>query len=156
MEDIRIEKMREGDLPQVLAIENLSFPTPFTESLFRMELNLNVAHLFVARVNGALVGYIDYWRVGPDVHVITIAVHPDWRRHHIGSALLEFMLADCRSHQVEHVSLDVRPTNKTGIALYEKFGFRQTGLRKGYYQDNQEDALVLGLSLEEKKEHAAN
>ena len=147
MQGLVIEKMRETDLPDVLAIENLSFPTPFTENLFRMELNLNVAHLFVARKEGRLIGYLDFWRVGPEVHLITIAVHPEFRKYKIGSILLDFMLADCRRHHVEHVSLDVRPSNDAAIRLYEKYGFRQTGLRKAYYQDNQEDALVLGLSF---------
>jgi ribosomal-protein-alanine N-acetyltransferase len=147
MEGIVIEKMKESDLPAVLAIENVSFPTPFTESLFRMELNLNVAHLYVAKKESRIVGYVDFWRVGPEMHLITIAVHPEFRKLHIGSALVEFMIDNAKTHRVEHISLDVRPSNGSGMALYEKYGFRQTGLRKGYYQDNQEDALVLGLTL---------
>lgn len=148
--DVAIERMKESDLAEVMAIETVSFPTPFTLNLFRMELNLNVAHLFVALCEGRIVGYIDYWRVGPEIHLITIAVHPDWRNHRIGSRLIEFMLADARRNRVETVSLDVRPSNAAGLRLYSKYGFRQVGVRKKYYQDNDEDALVLGLSLKEE------
>lgn len=151
MEGLAIEKMKAEDLPAVLAIENVSFATPFTENLFRMELDLNVAHLYVARKDGAVVGYIDYWRVGPEVHLITVAVHPDWRKHKIGSTLVEFMLEDAQKNSVEQISLDVRPSNEAAISLYRKFGFQKTGLRKGYYRDNNEDALVLGLSLKQDK-----
>jgi ribosomal-protein-alanine N-acetyltransferase len=153
--DVVIEKMKESDLAEVMAIEAISFPTPFTLNLFRMELNLNVAHLFVARREGRIVGYIDYWRVGPEIHLITIAVGPDWRNHRIGSRLIEFMLEDARKNRVETVSLDVRPSNAAGLKLYSKFGFRQVGVRKKYYQDNDEDALVLGLSLKEEIREAS-
>ncbi|HSA58111.1 MAG TPA: ribosomal protein S18-alanine N-acetyltransferase [bacterium] len=152
--DVVIERMKESDLSEVMAIETVSFPTPFTLNLFRMELNLNVAHLFVARSEGNIVGYIDYWRVGPEVHLITIAVHPDWRKLSIASRLIESMLEDARKNKVESVSLDVRPSNAAGLRLYSKYGFRQVGVRRKYYQDNDEDALVLGLSLKEESRDA--
>ena len=80
MPEIVIERMKIEDLDQVLAIENVSFPTPFTENLFRMELKLQLAQIYVARGEGKVVGYIDYWNVGHEAHVITIAVHPEWRK----------------------------------------------------------------------------
>lgn len=152
MDEIVIEKMKESDLPEVLAIEQVSFPTPFTLNLFKMELNLNVAHLFVARQAGKVVGYVDFWRVGPEAHLITIAVHPDHRKHGIGSKLVTFMLDEVKKSRVEVVSLDVRPSNAAGLKLYASFGFRQAGIRKRYYQDNDEDALVLNLDLKTAKE----
>jgi ribosomal-protein-alanine N-acetyltransferase len=152
MEEVLIEKMKETDLADVLAIEQASFPTPFTLNLFRMELNLNVAHLFVARKQQKIVGYIDFWRVGPEAHLITIGVDPKARKHGVGSKLVAFMLEDVKRNRVESVSLDVRPTNAAALKLYEKFGFRQVGVRKKYYQDNDEDALVLGLALKESEQ----
>jgi ribosomal-protein-alanine N-acetyltransferase len=104
----------------------------------------------VARAEGKVVAYIDFWRVGPEAHLITIAVHPDWRKHKIGSRLIDVMLEDARKNRVENVSLDVRPSNAAGLKLYGKYGFRQVGVRKKYYQDNDEDALVLGLSLKDE------
>lgn len=151
-DDYLIQKMAESDLPEVLAIETASFPTPFTINLFRMELNLNVAHLFVIRKEAKVIGYVDFWRVGPEVHLITIGVHPDFRRRGVGTKLIEFMLGEARKNRVETVSLDVRPSNAAGLKLYEKFGFRQAGVRRRYYQDNDEDALVLSLHLKESEQ----
>ena len=153
--DTLIQKMTEADLPEVLGIENVSFPTPFTVNLFRMELNLNVAHLFVIRKEGKVIGYIDFWRVGPEVHLITIGVHPDFRKRGVGTQLIDFMLGEARKNRVETVSLDVRPSNAAGLKLYEKFGFRQAGIRRRYYQDNDEDALVLSLHLKESEQPSA-
>ncbi|HEX5038193.1 MAG TPA: ribosomal protein S18-alanine N-acetyltransferase [bacterium] len=154
-DDYLIQKMTESDLPEVLAIESASFPTPFTINLFRMELNLNVAHLFVIRKDGKVIGYIDFWRVGPEVHLITIGVQPDFRRRGVGTKLIEFMLGEARKNRVETVSLDVRPSNAAGLKLYQKFGFRQAGVRRRYYQDNDEDALVLSLHLKESEQPSA-
>lgn len=147
-----IQKMTEADLPDVLAIEQASFPTPFTLNLFKMEMNLNVAHLFVARQSGRVVGYVDFWRVGPEAHLITIGVDPKARKMGVASQLVSFMLEDLKKNRVESISLDVRPTNAAAMKLYEKFGFRQVGVRKRYYQDNDEDALVLGLTLKKSEQ----
>lgn len=139
--------MEPADLPQVLAIENASFPVPFSENLFRMELSLKVANLTVAKGNGVIFGYIDYWHVEDEFHLITFAVHPDFRQRHIGGDLMNFMLDEARRKAVRKITLDVRPTNTAALALYAKLGFRQIAVRKGYYQDNQEDALVLSLEF---------
>lgn len=142
-----IEKMKLEDLPEVLAIEKASFPIPFSEDLFRMELQLEVAHLSVARWEGKLVGYIDFWRVDAEIYLITIAVHPEWRQKAIGASLMEVMIQEARKDGVLKITLDVRPSNVAGLALYHHYGFEQVGIRKAYYQDNQEDALVLSLAL---------
>ncbi len=147
MDEVSIQLMMEADLPEVLAIEALSFPIPFTEKLFRMELNLRVARLYVAKEKGKIIGYIDYWNIETEIHVITFAVHPDWRRRQIGSRLLQFMMDDGARSHVKLYTLDVRASNQTAIRLYEKFGFRQTGLRKKYYQDNEEDALIMSCTV---------
>jgi ribosomal-protein-alanine N-acetyltransferase len=138
--------MKLEDLPQVMAIENVSFPLPFSENLFRMELNLDVARLYVERMDDTIVGYIDYWHVGSEFHVITIATDPECRRRGIGSALMEFMLEDAGRNSVKLITLDVRPSNTEALALYRKYGFEQSGVRKRYYQDNGEDALILSKS----------
>jgi ribosomal-protein-alanine N-acetyltransferase len=186
-----IERMTLEDLPQVLAIEQASFPLPFSENLFRMELNLDVAKLYVVRrkrkvnegrspsgVNGEIsvaqmggsggeavsppvvtddevIGYIDYWHIGPEIHIITVAVHPDWRRRGIGSALMDLLLGEAKRSGAKTVSLDVRPSNQPALELYRKFGFEQTGLRRRYYQDNDEDALTMTLRIENNDETSA-
>ncbi len=174
-----IARMDIQDLPQVLAIENASFPVPFSENLFRMELKLDVANLYVAREtnespDARIIGYIDYWHVEDEFHLITFAVHPASRRRHVGEALMNFMLEEAHQKTVKKITLDVRPSNTVALALYAKLGFRQIAVRKGYYspppltsrslsggikwrepaeasakagQDNQEDALVLSLEI---------
>lgn len=146
---LTIEKMTLEDLPQVMAIENVSFSLPFTENLFRMEMNLDVASLYVARLQGVVVGYIDYWLVGPEMHLITIAVDPKLRRTHIGCSLIEFMIRDARKNKAAEIVLDVRASNQEALGLYAKYGFKQIGLRKKYYHDNDEDALVMELTFHE-------
>lgn len=144
---ITIEKMTEQDLSRVLQIENDSFPTPFSENLFRGELRFALAHPYVARAGGEVVGYVDYWIVGSEAHVITLAVKSSWRKHSVGRALVEWMMQDVRQRKVEMLSLDVRPSNTAALQLYKGFGFTQTGIRKKYYRDNDEDALILTKTL---------
>ncbi len=145
---IILEPMREEDLPQVMDIENASFPTPFSKSLFQMELRLDVARLFVARRSRVnVVGYIDYWKVGGEIHLITLAVHPDSRRRGIAKLLMQRMMDDAGQCGTRWATLDVRVSNEAAIRLYEGFGFQKAGLRKKYYQDNDEDALVMSLEM---------
>ena len=142
-----INKATESDLPEVLAIEINSFPMPFSEKLFRTELHLSIANFYVTKAGGKIVGYIDYWRVEDEVHVITVAVHPDKREEGIGSELIQWMIKDSDQHKSKSISLDVRVSNKAATHLYKKFGFEVVGLRKNYYQDNNEDALIMNLVL---------
>ena len=142
-----IVPMTVEDLPQVMAIENASFTSPFSENLFRMELNLNIARLFVVKKGEEVLGYIDYWSVEREVHLITIAVHPSFRGRHIGTSLIEWTMQEARKDAVEQISLDVRPSNEPALGLYQKFGFQEVGRRKRYYQDNNEDAVIMSLRL---------
>lgn len=145
--DIRIEKMKEQDLPQVIEIEHRSFPTPFSEKLFRTELNFRVANLYAVKRGDEVVGYVDFWIVADEAHVITIAVKPECRKDGIGTKLIQFMIDEAKRKGVQLICLDVRPTNGAALKLYEKFGFGQTSVRKRYYQDNDEDAIVMTLHL---------
>ncbi|MBI4374126.1 MAG: ribosomal protein S18-alanine N-acetyltransferase [Deltaproteobacteria bacterium] len=141
--DLEIRKALLKDLEEILAIENVSFPTPYTLRLFQTELYLDIAHLLVARQRGKVVGYIDFWHVGPEIHLVNIAVHPDSRRHRIGESLIKTMIRYGEENRIEEIYLDVRVSNKAAIALYEKYGFRTSSVRKAYYKDNNEDALVM-------------
>ncbi len=141
-----VEKMRIEDLSEVLAIEQASFPMPFSENMFRTELALDVARLWVVKINGSVVGYLDYWFVAKEVHVITLAVNQKERNKKIASSLIEHMIDDAKKGQVESISLDVRPSNIPALHLYTKYGFQQVGVRKCYYQDNREDALIMTLA----------
>jgi ribosomal-protein-alanine N-acetyltransferase len=144
--------MRSDDLDAALAIERSSFVTPWSRQAFVHELTRNrVAQCWVARGDAgepALLGYLCLWAVVDEVHVTNLAVHPDWRRRGVGSTLLAHGLAHARALGGRRAFLEVRPANAEARRLYARFGFREVGVRKGYYFDTGEDALVLEADLE--------
>ena len=146
--DLTLDPMTLEDLDDVLAIERLSFLTPWSRGAFRYELCQNrVARCSVARWGGRLVGYLCLWEIGHEIHVTNLATHPDIRRRGVARALLGAVLDDARERRVTLVFLEVRPTNAEALGLYERFGFRVIGRRKGYYFDTGEDALVMEARL---------
>jgi ribosomal-protein-alanine N-acetyltransferase len=149
---LRVEAMRVDDLDQVLGIERASFPHPWSRQAFLYELRENrVARLWVARATdepaAPLVGYVCLWVVADEVHVTNLAVHPAHRHRGIGRQLLGTILELYRLEGARRAALEVRPTNHGARRLYEGFGFRQVGLRKGYYFDTGEDALLMEADL---------
>lgn len=136
------------DLEDVLAIERVSFHTPWSRAAFRYELTENrVARCIVARIGDRVGGYLCLWEVGHEIHITNLAVHPTFRRQGIGRRLLEPTLEAARRRGVSLALLEVRPTNAEAIGLYESLGFRVIGRRKGYYFDTGEDALVMESAL---------
>ncbi|MGH7300301.1 MAG: ribosomal protein S18-alanine N-acetyltransferase [Candidatus Rokuibacteriota bacterium] len=147
-ESVTIEPMTLEDLDDVLAIERASFQTPWSRGAFRYELTQNrVARCLVARRGRRLVGYLCLWEIGHEIHVTNLAAHPDLRRRGVARALLGAVLDDARERAVTLAFLEVRPTNTEALGLYERFGFRVIGRRKGYYFDTGEDALVMEARL---------
>ena len=140
--------MALADLDSVLAIERASFPTPWSRGAFVYELEQNgVARCWVGRVGGELVGYLCLWEVASELHITNLAVHPAWRRQGIARTLLGAILEDARHRRLALAVLEVRPTNVEAQRLYERFGFRVIGRRKGYYPDTGEDALIMEADL---------
>lgn len=147
-EAVALEPMTLEDLDDVLAIERASFQTPWSRGAFRYELTQNrVARCLVARWGRRLVGYLCFWEIGHEVHVTNLAAHPDLRRRGVARALLSAVLDDAKGRAVSLAFLEVRPTNVEALGLYERFGFRVIGRRKGYYFDTGEDALVMEARL---------
>jgi ribosomal-protein-alanine N-acetyltransferase len=137
----------EDDIRKIVEIENVSFPSPWTENAFRHEIENPRAHLFVAAAeDGAISGYYDMWLYSGEGHLLNICVAPEYRGKGLGKALLEHALATAENAGADGVYLEVRPSNDAAISLYEKYGFIQVGTRKGYYQDG-EDALLYALFL---------
>ena len=137
-----------ADLDAIDEIERHSFTRPWPRAAFEVELTRHLARLDVARAPG-VVGFCNYWIV-PDpggdageVHIHAIATHPDRRRAGVGAALLDHALAAGRAAGCRLATLEVRRGNAPAIALYERAGFRTVHVRKRYYQDNGEDALVM-------------
>ncbi len=148
VEPLSMAPMTLDDLGEVLAIERASFQTPWSRGAFRYELTQNrVARSVVVRIGREIVGYLCLWEIGHEIHITNLAVHPSFRRRGVARALLGRVMEDARRSGVELVFLEVRPTNVEAVTLYESFGFRVIGRRKGYYFDTGEDALVMEARL---------
>ncbi len=143
--------MRLADAPSVHALEQSIFPTPWSLKSIRFEVeNDQTSDPWVALdVDNAgeekLVGYLVAWRLVDELHIANIAVHPDYRRRGIGQRLLQDALLRAREEGLQQACLEVRGGNTLAQALYRHFGFKPVGLRKRYYQDNREDALIMCL-----------
>jgi [ribosomal protein S18]-alanine N-acetyltransferase len=139
--------MTTADIENVIAIERASFRFPWSTRFFLDELQVDCARSILAEVDGRIVGYVLFWILAEEVDIHNIAVHPDFRRQGIGRLLLEQVAAAARRQERLRVTLDVRSSNAAAQSLYLSLGFVARGLRKGYYSDNGEDALVMALEL---------
>jgi [ribosomal protein S18]-alanine N-acetyltransferase len=143
---VDIRRLTFADLPQVVAIERRAFTTPWSLAMFVLELSKPSGICLAAETAGTdereLVGYLICSRYDTVWHVMNVAVDPDRRRHGIATALIAALLGDVGDGDSQ-VTLEVRRSNTGAIALYERFGFRSAGLRRRYYQDNGEDAVIM-------------
>jgi [ribosomal protein S18]-alanine N-acetyltransferase len=141
---IVIGPMRVDQLAEVQAIEKASFTSPWPPHAYRSELETNrLAHYLVVEVQGRVIAYGGIWLMVDEAHVTTFAVHPLWRRRHIGDQLLLALLDHAVARHAHEATLEVRLSNLAARKLYEKFGFRPVGLRPRYYSDDGEDALIM-------------
>ena len=116
----------------------------WSKSSFYDEMSNNLAKYYVAKTSsGELVGYAGTWHIIDEGHITTIAVKKDYLRNHIGEAIIHKIIEDCYNDGVKYLTLEVRVSNEPAIKLYQKYGFQSLGTRKGYYQDNNEDALIM-------------
>lgn len=145
---VRIEELKPYDLDEIIAIEQVSFPTPWPRQVFDMELRSSKSYKRVSKINGKVVGYIIAWKIYDEVHILNLAVHPEHRRKGIGRALLSDCLRHFSIKGIKSAILEVRVRNKNAINLYETTGFRSIGLRRKYYSDTGEDALVMKLDMD--------
>jgi [ribosomal protein S18]-alanine N-acetyltransferase len=142
--DVRILAMRRRHLRSVLRIEARAYPVPWSMSLFLSELALRSTRAYyVAYVGRQLVGYAGLMMTLDDGHITTIAVDPPWHRHKVGSRLLLALTKEALRRGATSLTLEVRLHNKGAQNLYRKFGFRPVGVRKNYYAETKEDALVM-------------
>jgi len=147
VEGLEFTEMTLKDLDNVLAIEHLSFPTPWSRRSFVSELTENIyAHYVVVKQEGKVVAYSGMWVIVDEAHITNIAVHPHYRRRGIGEMLMKEMLERAKSHGALRMTLEVRVSNKTAQDLYIRLGFIATGIRRGYYSDTGEDATVMWLN----------
>jgi ribosomal-protein-alanine N-acetyltransferase len=142
--EVHLVPMRRRHLRSVLRIEAQVYPRPWSLSLFLSELSLRTSRYYVvARVDGVVVGYAGLMYTGDDGHVTTIAVDPAWQRAKIGTRLLLELARAALEQGSRNLTLEVRVGNHPAQALYEQFGFAPAGIRKNYYVETNEDALVM-------------
>ncbi|MDQ7793521.1 MAG: ribosomal protein S18-alanine N-acetyltransferase [bacterium] len=142
--ELEIGRMRPDDLDQVLAIEQVSFPTPWSRAAYRREVTENsYAHYLVMRLEGSIVAYGGMWVVLDEAHITTLAVTPALRCQGLGRRVLEALGELAASLGASRISLEVRRSNLTAQRLYNRFGFSACGIRRRYYTDTNEDALIM-------------
>ncbi|HUQ04683.1 MAG TPA: ribosomal protein S18-alanine N-acetyltransferase [Kofleriaceae bacterium] len=145
-----ISPATEADLDAIDEISRHSFKTPWPRKTFAEELTRAHARLDLARRGGDVVGYLNYWLVTDEVHLLAIATHPDARRGGVGEALMRHLVDGARARAARLVTLEVRSGNEAALGLYRRFGFQEIATRRGYYGDDAEDAVVMTLSLGER------
>ncbi|MGI8579622.1 MAG: ribosomal protein S18-alanine N-acetyltransferase [Solirubrobacteraceae bacterium] len=142
MTEPQIRRLAYSDLPQVMAIERRAFPTPWSLAMFVLELSKPSGICLAALIEGRMVGYLVCSRYDRVWHVMNVAIDPDRRRNGVATQLLEHLIERVGGDEAR-VTLEVRGSNTPAIALYERFHFKSAGLRRRYYQDNGEDAVVM-------------
>ncbi len=144
MVELELRRLELGDLDAIERIERASYRTPWSRSMFASELAKPSSLSFGAVDEaGALVGYLVLSRYVDAWHVMNVAVAPERRREGIASALLHRLLELTKDDSLRGYTLEVRVSNLGAVRLYERFGFRSKGVRRGYYTDNREDALIM-------------
>jgi [ribosomal protein S18]-alanine N-acetyltransferase len=140
---IEIRVLELSDLSAIEAIEQKAYPTPWSRSMFASELAKPTSICLGAFEGRDLIGYVINSRYVDAWHVMNVAVDPDHQRRGVASALLERLFELTRDDERRGYTLEVRVSNEEAIGLYEKLGFESRGIRRGYYTDNREDALIM-------------
>lgn len=149
---VSFRPMTAADVPQVQLVEGKCFSTPWSRSIFMSEVTRNDNAFYVVALLGRrIIGYAGIWVILDEGHITNIAVDPVFQRQGIGQGLLEEIIAHALSRGVTRLTLEVRLSNAAAQALYAKLGFEPRGIRKEYYQDDKEDALIMWRELSEER-----
>lgn len=141
---IKLSQMKQDDLNAVLKISDASLKESWSLESFSKELSNPLAKYLVAKSDdGKTLGFAGIWTIVDEGHITNIAVHPDYRQKGIGSALVKSLIEHCNSWGYTSLTLEVRKSNIAAQNLYKKYGFVEEGIRKKYYHDNKEDAIIM-------------
>lgn len=137
-----------NDIEELLEIEQASFTLPWTREAFQNEFTINQYAVYLGlEEEGKLIGYCGAWIILDEANITNVAVLPEYRGRKLGEALMKKMMQIALERSVATMSLEVRVSNDIAQALYRKLGFQAGGIRKNYYMDNHEDALVMWVNL---------
>ena len=143
-----VRPMQMDDLQAILEIERTSFSTPWSLQAFKAELKDNeYARYLCLELEGQVIRYMGLWFILDEGHITNIAIAPDYRGHHWGEYLMRSMMDRMVEQGMERMTLEVRTSNSQAQSLYKRLGFTTAGVRKGYYADTQEDALIMWVEL---------
>lgn len=144
MSDITVRRMILDDIDRIVEIENISFHTPWTRENFLFELTENRCAVYmVGEVDGNVAGYGGMWKMVDEGHITNIAVDPMYRGMGVGDAILSTMVKYARENGITAMTLEVRTQNKPARSLYSKHGFKDEAIRKGYYTNPDDDAIIM-------------
>jgi [ribosomal protein S18]-alanine N-acetyltransferase len=150
MSDYTIRLMSVEDLDDIMEVETESFTIPWSRDAFFNEIETNhFATYIVIEDKGKVIGYCGVWIIVDEAHITNIAVLPSYRGQGLGDRLMQSMIEIAKEMGAVTMTLEVRVSNTPAQTLYKKFGFTEGGIRKNYYSDNQEDALVMWVKLYE-------
>lgn len=138
-----IERMTLKDIDGVYEVEKDCFEHHWSKDAFVKELKNDVARYLVAKIEGKVVGYVGIWFIVDEGHITNVAVHSDYRGRKIGDELVKALVELCRENNIVSMTLEVRVSNIVAQNLYKKYGFKLAGIRKEYYSDNKEDAMIM-------------
>ena len=145
MKNVRVIEMKNEDVDEVFHIEELVHPNHhWSKDSFYNELSNNLAHYYCVKDDdNKVLAYLGAWHIFEEAHITTVAVHPDFRNLQLAQVIIIQMIEDCYKNMIKYITLEVRESNLPAISLYEKFLFESIGMRKNYYQDNGENAIIM-------------
>lgn len=145
MSNLEIREFNINDIEELYEVELTSFTDPWSKESFKDELNNEIAHYLVGSINNKVIAYIGAWFILDEAHITNVAVKSDFRRQKIAKQLITAFIVLAKKHQITSITLEVRASNIPAQSLYQQFGFEKQGLRKRYYADNNEDAIIMWL-----------
>lgn len=146
---IEVVRMIDKDIPEVAELEKACFSMPWTERSLAESLIRPAYHMFAAKENDKVVGYIGTYMAADELNITNVAVDPARRREGIGALLIRTIVQMARAYHMSTIYLEVRESNQAAISLYQKYGFRRSGKRKNFYDNPKEDGLIMRLYLDD-------